>query len=325
MFDTDDNTWSYLDPNPASSLPIPQDRSYHASVASEQPLPRAPPNISNVLLQDQPRRVADLQDPPAPNSYGTFFIHAGCLTDGSRGNDLWSFDLASSSWAELPAAPGKPRGGTSLALAHTPRERIYRYGGFDGETELGGQMDYLELNSGTFNDKSGAGQMPLSPRGAWQSVVFAAAAAGANNTASRPSAAPPNRSVAGLVPATTGHGRAHLLLLFGETSPSSQGHAGAGKFLSDVWSFALPAEGMTAASFADAASSELLRNGPRDAECCEVEYPDGGGVRPMGARGWFGAAACADYGGAGAGAVCVWGGLSEGNERLGDGWIVSVE
>jgi len=45
--------------------------------------------------------------------------------------------------------------------------------------------------------------------------------------------------------------------------------------------------------------------------------------KPMGARGWFGASACGDYGGGNS--VCVWGGLAEDNERLGDGWIISVE
>lgn len=341
IFDTDTNAWSYLDSNPESCLPPPADRSYHASVASEQPLPSAVPNIANVLLDEQPKTTDELSGPPDPNTFGTFFLHAGCLSGGGRANDLWAFDIASRSWAEMPSAPGKPRGGTSLAMTHTGRERIYRYGGFDGETELGGQVDWLDLNSGTFNDKSGMGQMALSPRGTWHSNIFPGAATSSSdaepaaktpdlsNSASKTSY-PPNRSVAGLVPVTTGQGREYLLVFFGETTPSNSGHEGAGKFLSDVWSFQLKPEGMTAASIKDATRTTFMHKDTGEAECFEVRYHDEDGKivqegqsKPMGARGWFGAASCGDYGGGES--VCVWGGLSEGNERLGDGWIISVE
>ena len=162
-FNTKSHTWTYIDPNPSS--PIPEARSYHASTASEHPLPPTnTPNITNVIMDEPPTSTKDLPEPPAALTYGTFFVHAGCLSSGGRTCDLWAFDLSSRSWAQLPTAPAPPRGGTSLALV---KDRIYRFGGFDGSRELGGEVDWLDLTSGTFSDKAGKGEMALaaSPKG----------------------------------------------------------------------------------------------------------------------------------------------------------------
>jgi hypothetical protein len=88
------------------------------------------------------------------------------------------------------------------------------------------------------------------------------------------------------LPVKTG-GKEYLLTLFGEGTPSSKGHAGAGKFHDDVWVYDLETQ----------VWSEL-----------EVQ---GGKPEP---RGWF-AATTADEG-----EVVIHGGLGAENERLGDCW-----
>lgn len=241
-FDTRGKTWSFI--KPAEGSPVPEVRSYHASCASEYPPPSPPES-------EKPEKTELPQQPPDPShtlpvipdegSYGTLFIHAGCLSSGGRTSDLWAFDLGSRIWTRFPSAPEPARGGTSLCMLGT---RLYRYGGFNGEMELGGQIDYLDVLIGSSNDKSGAGagRMQLVPAGEWESHRFTVGG----------KEGPGDRSVAGLVPITTGQGRNYLLLLAGERDPSSAGHAAAGKFWDDAWTLQVRAEGMTAGSFKDA-------------------------------------------------------------------------
>lgn len=84
--------------------------------------------------------------------------------------------------------------------------------------------------------------------------------------------------------------------MFGEHDPSTLGHAGAGKFLEDVWAY----------NIATAEWSEVNISGE------EKPVP----------RGWFAAGAVG--GGDGQGVV-IQGGLSEGNKRLGDWWLLEFE
>ena len=84
---------------------------------------------------------------------------------------------------------------------------------------------------------------------------------------------------------------------FGEGKPSpTGGHDSAGKFWGDVWVFSL-----SSASWKEV----------------EVQLGDGGDASP-GERGWFGSDVDGD------GRVVIWGGIDKGNERLGDGWILSA-
>ena len=145
-------------------------------------------------------------DYPSARSYhastslgDSLVIHAGCPTKG-RLNDTWSFDPLTRSWTRLPDAPGDPRGGTGITQLNGA---LWRYGGFNGETELGKTIDVL-------------------PAGAheWTSHEIP--------TKDGPGA----RSVAGLHAL---HGR--IVVAFGERDPSSSGHEGAGRFWTDVWSF----------------------------------------------------------------------------------------
>ncbi|KAH7133702.1 kelch domain-containing protein [Dactylonectria macrodidyma] len=138
----------------------------------------------------------------------TLFLHAGCPAKG-RLSDLWSFDVTSRVWTELPEAPSPPRGGTSIAFC---RGKLYRMGGFDGTTEQGGKLDVYD---------------PTEKK--WASVTYAPDG----------HEGPEARSVATLLAIKTSSGRDILVTMFGERDPSSLGHAGAGKMLADVWAFDL--------------------------------------------------------------------------------------
>jgi hypothetical protein len=325
-FSTITQTWTALDAPP--NTPRPETRSYHAMASTPFPGPpkaEAKVNVANVLTGDTPNPATDLKE-MKENSYGTIFLSSGCLSSGGRTSDLWSFDLASLTWAEMPSASEPGRGGTSLTVV---KDKLYRFGGFDGKTELGGQIDVLELNiADEFNDQGGEGIMAVSPRGQWRKILISPEAdrdgKGGNKLG------PTNRSVAGLVYVKTVSGRQYLVIIAGEGKASDQGHAGAGKFLDDVWTFEVKPEPETVAGVMEqareAAGGRLIEEGT----CTEVVYILAGETgdkvelkaeesKPMGRRGWF--AACE----AGAGKVLVWGGVGEDNERLGDGWLISVE
>ncbi|KAG6355635.1 hypothetical protein INS49_003597 [Diaporthe citri] len=114
--------------------------------------------------------------------------------------------LGSRAWSELAAAPEPARGGTSIAYSGG---KLYRMNGFDGTTEQGGLVDTYDLATNE-----------------WSSFAFK----------SDGKSGPGPRSVSTLV-AVTVKGKTYLVTMFGECDPSSLGHAGAGKMLSDVWAF----------------------------------------------------------------------------------------
>ncbi|KAJ7031700.1 hypothetical protein C8F04DRAFT_1004543 [Mycena alexandri] len=262
VFDTTTHRWSHLDPcgpaaQPPSPAHYPAARSYHAAAGVD----------------------------------GAFLVHGGCLAAG-RANDVWAFDVRARVWQALPAAPGKPRGGTSVAVAGST---LWRFGGFNGAAEEGGQLDCLALGG----DEASAGDGVLGAKGAWKSILADAAAdgdegAGAETVTERPHWPGP-RSVAGMHPVTVG-GRERLVLLLGERDPSTAGHAAAGKFWNDIWVYA-----------------------SEEGKWLEVEVETAGGPGP---RGWF-ASAPIDMGAEERGVV-LWGGLDGANRRLGDGWILRI-
>ncbi|QKX64028.1 uncharacterized protein TRUGW13939_11201 [Talaromyces rugulosus] len=201
---------------------------------------------------------------PAARSYhcmasdgkDTLYLHAGCPESG-RLSDLWAFNVPRKEWTELAPAFDPPRGGTSIAFADG---KLYRMNGFDGKTEQGGNLDIYtpETNS-------------------WDTHIYVPDG----------THGPAPRSVGVLLPVSIS-GRPYLVTLFGERDPSSLGHQGAGKMLSDVWSF--------------------------DIENKKWEHVNlHGGQVPV-ARGWFDADVAA------ANAIIVHGGLGESNNRLGDIW-----
>ena len=165
---------------------------------------------------------------PSPRSYhaGTvtpthLVIHAGCPASG-RVNDTWIFDVASRAWSQLPDAPGEGRGGTAIAYA---AGKLWRFGGFNGKTEVGGAIDALPIEQGTASS--------------WSTYSFGEEAglgrdsgdAGALKSGS--DAGPGQRSVHALVPVGD-----QLVTFFGEGKPSpTGGHDAAGNFYDDVWAY----------------------------------------------------------------------------------------
>lgn len=190
----------------------------------------------------------------------TIYLHAGCPEQG-RLSDFWAFSISTRKWTQLPPAPAPSRGGTSIAFAEGT---VYRMNGFDGQTEQGGCLDSYSPEENV-----------------WSSFVFVPDG----------KSGPTPRSLSSLLPLKI-DGTAHLVTLFGERDPSSLGHQGAGKMLSDVWTF-------------DIAGQTWNR----------VEFV--GGMLPT-ARGWF-AADNIDTD-----KILVQGGLGESNARLGDAWSLSL-
>lgn len=315
VYDTRTDTWSFLDPMPGT--PYPAARSYHSSVAVEKPEPlnMKSVKIDNALEMPAPGSIAEgAQTDEKMGGHGTFFMHAGCPVSG-RTNDLWGFDVRSRTWKEYPTAPGRPRGGTAISVS---KQRIYRYGGFNGEGEEGGQLDVLELGLETFNDASGKGDASVMAKGKWETLDFK----------EEDMKFPGNRSVAGLQSITTGMGREYLVLMLGERDPSSQGHEGAGKFWGDVWAFQCPPQGMTAASFKDATWQALGRETGEglwsEMNVADAEGVEGEDVRNLvpSERGWFASSTLGDVDSTG---IILWGGLNGKNERENNGWILRID
>jgi len=314
IYSTRTDTWSYLDPMPGT--PFPAARSYHSSVAVEQPAaPSKTMKVDQALEEPKPGKIAEAaQTDEERGGHGTFFIHAGCPASG-RTNDLWGFDVRSRTWKEYPTAPGKPRGGTSIVVS---KQRIFRYGGFNGQDEEGGYLDILELGLDTFNDKSGSSESTVVAKGTWHTLNFA----------EENMKHPGKRSVAGFQGITTGMGREYLILMLGERDPSSQGHDGAGKFWGDVWCFQAPPQGMTAASLKDATWQALGRETGEgqwsQVTVADAEGVDGEDIKSLtpSERGWFASSSLGDVD---VSSVMLWGGLNGKNERESNGWILTFE
>lgn len=317
VFDTKTNQWSHLDP--AKGSPYPAARSYHASTSTEHPLSifqektvPEPAPFDAAQVQIEKDQTANPLGSTASgfDDHGTVFIHGGCPASG-RVADVWAFDIASRVWSQFPDAPGATRGGPSLTVS---QGRLYRFGGFDGQKELGGSIQFLRLTNSTRDNRDGKGEPAAAPlTGQWESL---------EPPAETPM--PGDRSVAGLHPITTGQGRHYLLLFLGERDPSSSGHEAAGKFWDDVWSFQLQPEGMTAASFKDA-TRKFFGAKTGEGTWARVDVPEfsmSGTTGHPGQRGWFASAQGEDLD---PGSVVLWGGVLGDNSRAGDGWILTVE
>ncbi|PBP19982.1 kelch domain-containing protein [Diplocarpon rosae] len=315
IYDTRTDSWSYLDPLPAT--PYPEARSYHSSVAINEPQPENMKSIRVDNAAELPKAgaIAEFaQTDEGMGGYGTFFVHAGCPVSG-RTNDLWAFDVRSKTWKEFPAAPGKPRGGTSITVS---KHRIYRYGGFNGTGEEGGQVDILDLGIDTFSGTGPSTEAAVVAKGTWHTL----------DCTNENMTCPGDRSVAGLHAITTGMGREYLVLLFGERDPSSQGHDGAGKFWGDIWAFQCPPLDMTGASFKDAAWQSLGKESGQGRwsamQVADAEGVEGEDVHKLvpSERGWFASSPMGDLD---ASSIVLWGGLNGKNEREDDGWILRID
>lgn len=345
VFDIRSSTWSYLDPAPAvkggAIIPHPSPRSDHCATATDRPRDFAKPgavgqgksqtwrdwavgDISKTGIPQDPivGHVAEEAVDEDTEGYGTLFVHAGCLANGDRANDLWAFDVRSRMWVELPGAPGPARAGTAICLS---KSRLFRFGGSDGKEEMGGQLDFLPLEVETFSDQTSRGEVALRARGTWQSLIQGVPS-GTNLPGGPPDQAwPCPRSVASLEAITVGGGREYLVLAMGEREPSPEGDEGTGKFLGDVWTFQAPPQGKTAASLTAAFMQAVgrptgegrwikVQTSPHDEENeASHEGPE--------ARGRLASAPMIDVE---EGGIFLQGGVGEDGERLGDGWILRL-
>ncbi|KAH8893140.1 galactose oxidase [Thozetella sp. PMI_491] len=358
VFDTRTNLWSYLDPaspvSPDSPIAdakpsVPAPRSFHSAVATDKPreFSRGASTHHKPTTRAEAWRewvVGDTEEtgiPQAPivgnvadkardedsDGYGTFIIHGGCLEEG-RASDVWAFDVHSRVWQKLPDAPGKPRGGAALAINHS---RLYRFGGFNGETQEGGQLDFLELGLDVFNDATSAGEVTVSARGGWESLVQGRENVGykEEDNAEAPLARgdlwPCHRSVSSLNAIKVGGGHDYLVVAFGEREASGSGHEAAGKHLNDVWAFKIPPSGMSALALTDSVMNAVGRK-TGDGKWIKVEMgpyddEDDDSLEGPVPRGWIASGTVEDLEDNG---IVIWGGLDDNNKRLGDGWILRL-
>ncbi|KAF5022413.1 hypothetical protein F66182_5553 [Fusarium sp. NRRL 66182] len=341
IFDTRSNTWTYLDPAPVvpggNITPQPAPRSYHSATSIDRPRefapsrPKEPETWQQWALGDTSKtgipqapivgNVAEDARDEESDGYGTFFIHAGCLASGERTNDIWAFNVHDRTWTELPAAPGPARGGTAICVS---KSRLFRFGGFDGEKEIGGQLDFLHLEVETFDDKGAKGEVTVRARGGWQTILESDPNTESTEIHAEPAQVwPEPRSVTSFEAITSGAGYEYLVLIMGERDPSSEGHEGAGKFLNDVWTFQVPPLGMTAASVT-AAMWQAVGRKTGEGKWTQVDlapYDDDNSDEMPESRGWQASAPMGELEESG---ILIWGGLGEDNQRLGDGWILRV-
>ncbi|KAF2128043.1 galactose oxidase [Dothidotthia symphoricarpi CBS 119687] len=235
----------------------------HGAVWSYNPSSSSWSNISPAD-SSKPHPPARSYHCSASDNQNNIFIHAGCPTS-DRLSDLWKFDISDRTWTQLPDAPAPHRGGASIAYKSG---KLYRMHGFDGTTEQGGSIDIFDISSNTWSTET------FNPDG---------------------NDGPEARSVSVLLPVRLAQ-KDKLITLFGERDPSSQGHAGAGKMLSDVWIYDISENWWT----------QL--------------HPEGTDGVPD-PRGWFDADVVKNEDGNDS--VVLHGGLGGDNERLKDVWRIT--
>ena len=301
VFDTVSNSWSHLDP-PADS-PAPQPRANCAMVASEHPRrSRAKPD-EWTLPQDPPDPDSEsmMPDIPATDTYGSLIVQGGQSKGGKHTNDVWTFDISSRTWKELPEPPLPTVASPSLSLRG---RRLYTF--------LAGQTSYLDLTASSFNDRGGKGELGLAPLGPWESW--------SPSSSSPEKPYPGERTGAPMIPITTGQGRNYLLLVGGDSQ--------AGETLEDIWTLQLNPEGMTAASFKDAARMAISKD-TGESQWEEVRYANSEGViiqegqpdRGIGRRRGFAAAKEVEMDGA---SIVLWGGIGADERPRGDGLMITI-
>ncbi|KAI7277049.1 hypothetical protein KC335_g3 [Hortaea werneckii] len=286
------------------SAAVVDDRIYLRTHASEHPQPTQRPTGEGVAPQMPIDPAKEVPEPPAPDTYGTIIVQGGKAKSGEQLHDIWAFDISSRTWAELPSLPSPMSGSSSLVMTE---KRVYAF--------ARGQTSYMDLTPGTFDDRAGEGELGLTPLGPW--CKFSSSATSDEEEPSHPG----DREGATLVPVTTGQGRNYLLLLGGQTP--------LGEPLEDIWALQLKPEGMTAASFKDAAR-QAIRKDTGEMVWEEVKYYDSEGVmiqesqpgRGTGRRKGMAVAKGTEVDGA---SVVAWGGVGEDGRVRGDGVMVTVD
>ncbi|KOS21419.1 Nitrile-specifier protein 5 [Escovopsis weberi] len=350
IFDTRTRAWSFLDPVPAvkggAIIPHPAPRSCHAATATDRPrdFPPAPRKKADTWSEwalGDTTKTGIPQDPVVghvaedavdeeSNGYGTFFVHAGRLESGDRTSDLWAFDVRSRTWTGFPAAPSPAREGPSICIS---KGRIYRFGGFDGQRELGGQLDFLPIGVEMHDDGASRGEVSLRAGGSWQTIhedvqdvsttptpALTATPTSPESTSELIRSWPEPRSAASLQAVTVGGATEYLILTMGEQSPAhADEHEGA-RFFSDVWVYQVPQPVTTGFTSAVYQAMARRRGDGRWTRVLMTPYDDEVFEMPR-ARGLLASAPMTDLVDAG---ILIWGGLDENNRQRGEGWILRL-
>ncbi|KAK4195072.1 hypothetical protein QBC40DRAFT_237246 [Triangularia verruculosa] len=360
VFDTRIHLWSFLDP--ALATPThPSGRYGHSAVATTKPDNFSPSKhgrhsgsqtwtewalgTDSTTLHEQgipqdpvvgflAEKAKDLDS----EGYGTFIISGGSFAGGELTDETWAFDIHSSTWQPLPPSPSPPVAGASLALA---KNRLYKFGGeFEGEAKI----DYLELALDSFNDVASAGEVLVTAKGQWKSILQGKTDVGYKSPdpttipleEEKLAGWPAPRSHASLSVVTIGgqNGREYLLLAFGQGEN--------GEKLGDVWAFLTPASGHdkhhgTEASFVKAqdavlgTASGLFGRGKHGSSHegkwfrVEMEAEDDENDESVEGPGGRSGASVASIGDLEESGVVVWGGEGEGGRIRGDGWVLRLK
>lgn len=306
VYSCETNQWSHFDPPTEGKRP--EARSCCASVASEHPRPVRKKTQQeqqvDVLPQDPPDPEITLPEIEDADTYGTVIVQGGQGKNGTPLNDLWTFDISTRTWTELPEPPPPTTSSPSLAIVDN---RLYTFSA--------GQTSYLDLDKSASDDRWGVGELGIAPLGPWQLLPTNTARSSPENPW------PGERKASPLIPVTTGQGRNYLLLVGGQSD--------AGGTEEDMWILQLKPEDMTAASFKDAARMAVKMN-TDECKWEEVKYlnadrvmiQEGQAGRGIGIRKGLAVAKESEVDGASA---LIWGGIGDDGRVRGDGLMVTVD
>ena len=289
VFNTTRLAWSYIDP--ASDASIPQGRFLHGGASSENPLPNT--NASgNASYAEQiqstiskiPSLIGKVSPPTEP--HGTLVICGGFSAQDQVLNDTWTFNIISRTWSSHSPTPSISPYPPSIALT---QNRLYLISGPpDRSSDLGGEIHFLPFTKETYSDSRGEGEIGLTPsKDEWTILPF---------PTNPLTPGPRPRKGGALIPVTTGNGREYLLYLLGERAfPSTSGTAEPSSedplFWSDIYSYQVPAQNMTAAGIKDTTRSALgISSGEgswAEVNITTVVEGDTEGKSHPGPRGWF--------------------------------------
>lgn len=244
-------------------------------------------------------------------------LFGGVDGSGDNASDLWQFDIASRTWAQLPTAP------IAASNAALMNGELWLISGSD---PLSSQIHHLNISSS---------QKEMS----WESFTFPT-----NPLAPGPRA----RREGALLPISTGYGRNYLVYLLGAcnyepatstTEPEDLAHSREITQFSDTWVLQIPSsdlEAKPALSLKEAIKPAKIKDAIRSAIGAETghltwseavvqvpadkELEDENGKLHPGPRAFFGADVMET-----GNSVVFWGGMDAKGERIGDGWVAKFE
>ncbi|KAF2846446.1 hypothetical protein T440DRAFT_432787 [Plenodomus tracheiphilus IPT5] len=244
-------------------------------------------------------------------------LFGGIDGSGDNASDLWQFDVASRTWAQLPTAP------IAASNAALMNGQLWLISGSD---PLSSQIHHIDI---------GSSQKEMS----WESFTFPT-----NPLAPGPRA----RREGALLPISTGYGRNYLVYLLGArnddsatsiTNPEDPTHSQQVTQFSDTWILQIPSsdlEAKPALSFKEAIKPAKIKDAIRSALGAEtghltwseavVQVPSDKGLEEEdgklhpGPRAFFGADSMRK-----GSSVVFWGGIDAKGRRVGDGWVAKFE